>query len=107
MEPDQKRSFVRHRACLILGTLLNLALAAYVLPRLDHLRDIKDYRYVSASPLWIVLTVFLPTVIVLILLPVWRSPHLLVRWLAILLSLFPGCLAFSGWSQLVEVWLGG
>ena len=105
MEPENQKKTARHSLRLILAVILNVALAAYVLPRIEHLRDIKDYRYVTVNPFWVYLTVIVPTISLLLVVPVFRSPRMIIRWLAIGLALFPACLAFSGWYQLLEVWL--
>ena len=94
-----------HRSRLMVAAILNVALAIYVLPRIDHLLDIRDYRYVTASSPWIYAVVAVPSVALLILIPVLRSNSRFQQWFAIGLSFFPGFLALMGWWQLLEIWI--
>lgn len=84
----------------------NIALAAHVLPRREHLWDIRDYRYVQVEATWVFVIVALPSVMLLLLLPVVISGNVIRRWLAVSLAVFPGFLAAAGWMQLFLVWAG-
>jgi len=107
MEPESQRKGIHRRVRLVIAAALNIALLAYVLPRIDHLRDIRDYRYATASSLWIYATVVVPTVTLMILFPLLRASSRFQRWLVIGLSIFPAFLALVGWWQLLEVWVAG
>ena len=84
--------------CLGIGALLNVVLLLYVLPRREHLWDIRDYRYVQVTGEWVFMSVAVPTVALLLLLSVLRSSR---RWFAVGLCIFPAYLVAAGWVQLI------
>jgi hypothetical protein len=92
---------------LITALFLNLALAAYVLPRREHLWDIRDFRYVDFSLAFAFVVVGIPSALLLILAPLFASRGIARRWMAIALALFPAYLVMVGGTQLILLWMGG
>jgi hypothetical protein len=90
-------------ARLLFAAVSNVALLIYVLPRKEHLLDIRDYRYVSLDRHWAFLIATIPLVIIVALLPVFRSDRPLHRWIAIGLFCFPFILALVQWVQLLTL----
>lgn len=91
------------RARLVFGFVGNVALLIYVLPRKDHLFDIRDYRYMPLDLTMIFLLATIPLIVVIGVLPVLRSERLIYRWLGIGLSIFPASLAIVEWLQLLTL----
>ena len=98
-----KREHLHCWSRILLGFVANVGLGMYVLPRLDHLTDIQDYRWGPVDLSWVWLVNLGPSVAVIVLVPVLLSKSVVQRWLAILLSLFPGFLAFFELLQLIMV----
>jgi hypothetical protein len=76
-----------------------MALGLYLAPRLSHLRDIQDYRYVDVDIHWVWGVTLIPCVVLVILLPVLLSKNIFYRWFSFGLCLFPGFLAFFEFIQ--------
>lgn len=87
-------------ARLVFGFLGNVALLIYVLPRMEHLFDTRDYRYVPLNLPWAFFLAAVPLVVVIAVFPVLWSERSIQRWLAIALSIFPAFLAVAEWLQL-------
>ncbi|HPY31950.1 MAG TPA: hypothetical protein PLT00_15615 [Verrucomicrobiota bacterium] len=91
------------KARLFFGFFGNVALLVYVLPRKDHLFDIRDYRYVPLDLTMVFLLAAIPLIVVIGVLPALLSERLVYRWLGIVLSIFPAFLAIAEWLQLLTL----
>jgi hypothetical protein len=89
---------------LAVALVLNVTMAIYVLPQIDRVWSIRDYRYAPLDWLWISVIVVIPMIVLAALVPVMLFGLHLRRWLAIILGIFPAYLALAGWIQLVDVW---
>ncbi len=98
-----QRGKLHSKARLLFGFFGNVVLLIYVLPRQDHLFDIRDYRYVPLDLMMIFLLATIPLIVVIGVLPVLLSDRLIFRWLGIALSIFPACLAVAEWLQLLTL----
>ena len=87
---------------LIFGSVGNLALALYVIPHWGHLFDARDYRYADLDMQWLLAAAAVPVLVLLVILPVFASPRPLLRWIAVGLLLYPGCLAVLTWTSLLS-----
>jgi len=88
----------------IAGALVaNLGLAVYYFANREHLWNIRDFRYAPVNLTFAFLLAAVPTVVVLLLIPVIARGSARQRWTGIVLIMLPGYLALAGWTQLVLV----
>ena len=81
----------------------NLGLAICFFANREHLWDIRDFRYVPVNMTFAFLLAAVPTVVVLLLIPLIARGRTPYRWIGIGLVVLPLYLALAGWAQLVLV----
>jgi len=88
---------------IAIGALANLALAFYFFHGREHLWSIRDFRYAPVNMTFAFLLAAVPTVVVLLLIPVIACGGAPQRWIGMTFVILPGYLALAGWTQLVLV----
>ena len=91
------------RWCIAIASLANVALAFCFLQHREYLWGIRDYRYVPINMTVTFLLAAVPTVVVVLLIPLIARGRNLHRWIGIALIILPAYFALAGWMQLLSV----
>jgi hypothetical protein len=98
-----KREALHRRWRIAVALLANLALAFSFFRTREHLWNIRDFRYAPVNMTFAFLLAAVPTVVVLLLIPVIARGRTPQRWIGMALVILPGYLALAGWMQLLLV----
>ena len=88
---------------IAVALVANFGLAVYFFANREHLWDIRDFRHVPVNMTFAFLLAAVPTVVVLLLIPLIARGRTPQRWIGMALVILPGYLALAGWMQLVLV----
>jgi len=94
---------LHNRWRIAIASLANLALAFCFLQHREYLWGIRDYRYVPINMPVTFLLAAVPTVVVLLLIPLIARGRPTHRWIGIALIILPAYFALAGWMQLISV----
>src|SRR5688572_16937554 len=98
-----ERIALHNRWRIAIASVANLTLAFCFFQHREYLWGIRDYRYVPINMTVTFLLAAVPTVVVVLLIPLIARGRTMHRWISLALLILPAYFALAGWMQLLSV----